>query len=56
MFQIEDLAKWSLQNSACIDGVYVPARPIAFGGWWYRTKDAWAVLTGKADAVRWTGQ
>lgn len=56
MYQIENLLETAQTTAACINGQYVPARPISFGGIYYRFKDAWAVLTGKADAVRWTGQ
>ena len=40
---------------ACINGKWVVARPISYFGL-QRIKDAWAVLTGKADAVRFIGQ
>lgn len=35
-----------------INGKWVPARPI-LGSFWSRLKDAWQVLTGKADAFTW---
>jgi hypothetical protein len=38
------------------DGRYVCARPIQFGGILTRLLDAWEVIAGRADAVRWLGQ
>jgi hypothetical protein len=35
-----------------IDGQWMPARPLR-GPLTWRLKDAWLVLTGKADAVIW---
>jgi hypothetical protein len=37
-----------------IDGQWMPARPLR-GPLTWRLKDAWLVLTGKADAVIWPG-
>ncbi len=56
MYTIEDLVRTANECQARIDGRYVPARPIPFGSWIHRINDAWAVMTGKADAVKWTGQ
>lgn len=41
--------------SALINGKYVPARPLTWSrlNFWRRLKDAWLVLTDKADAVIW---
>ena len=36
----------------CIDGKWVPARPVA-GSMCRRVQAAWYVLTGKADAFVW---
>lgn len=38
-------------NQTFIDKRWVCARPLLGGPFWWRVKDAWAVLTGKADAV-----
>jgi hypothetical protein len=35
-----------------INGKWVPARPMV-RPFWYRLKDAWRVLIGKADAFTW---
>ena len=44
------------QNTCtCVDGKWVLARPCR-GGIISRMRDAWAVVTGKADAVRFVGQ
>jgi hypothetical protein len=39
-------------------GKWAAARPINYtcDSWWARIKDAWAVLTGRADAVFWHKQ
>jgi hypothetical protein len=42
-------------TKACIDGKWVVARPLSFCGLYglvIRVKDAYAVLVGKADAVK----
>lgn len=58
MYEIEELVNLvaSRGTSACVDGRYVAARPIPFGGWTHRLKDAWEVFWGRADAVKWEGQ
>jgi hypothetical protein len=60
MYQIENLVEMASSSSACIDGRYVPARPLPFNyGSWFcisRLKDAWEVFRGRADAVKWTKQ
>lgn len=56
MYNIEDLIKIATEYITLINGKYVPSRPVPFNSWLFRFKDAWAVLTGKADAVKWTGQ
>ena len=59
MIQVEDLVKMTQECAVCIDGQYVPARPLPWdwGGWWSieRLKDAWEVFRGRADAVKWPG-
>lgn len=39
----------------CINGKWMPARPIGLSGFSNRIKLAWMVFTGKADAVKWPG-
>lgn len=41
-------------TSACIDGQWVPARPVS-GPWVWRVFAAWWVLMGRADAFYWPG-
>ncbi|MEJ0093293.1 MAG: hypothetical protein WDN46_17540 [Methylocella sp.] len=57
-YKAEDLAKSLNQVHACIDGQYVPARPINYrcDTPWMRIRLAWAVLTGKMDAIKWWKQ
>jgi hypothetical protein len=61
MYIADEFKDWNAQ--ACIltdEGEkWVLARPMPFYGLYglkLRIKDAWAVLTGKADAVRFIGQ
>ena len=44
-----------LDIKAEVNGKWVVARPLK-GPFWWRVKDAWRVLTGKCDAVRFYGQ
>lgn len=43
-------------NTACVGGVWVPARPIGAPTIFGRIRAAWLVFTGRADAVVWHGQ
>jgi len=52
MWTLRDLIDTANHTRKEIDGQWVPARPLP-GPFWWTVKDAWAVLTGKADAVRW---
>ena len=53
MYTLEWLIKSAQEVHTCINGRYVPARPISGTFIFERLKDAWAVWTGKADAFRW---
>ena len=56
MYKLEDLMTQCKSVSTEINGKWVTARPLSFGGWYgmvLRIKDAWAVLRGKADAFKW---
>ena len=53
MYTLDQIVKSASQVHACIDGKYVPARPISGTFLFQRLKDAWAVWTGKADAFTW---
>ena len=57
MYIADDIKNWNSQ--AEINGKWVLARPLpyyGFVGLVMRISDAYRVLTGKADAVRWIGQ
>ena len=43
------------ENTTCISGRWVPARPLGFFGLMlgWRLKLAWRVFTGELDAVKW---
>jgi hypothetical protein len=53
MYQVEEIIALANSTQAKINGKWVPARPIRFGGFWYSLRDAWLVFRGKADAVIW---
>ena len=55
IWNLKTLIKHCNENSAEINGKWVPARPLNFQ---YRTflekvKDSWAVYKGKAEAFKW---
>ena len=54
IYQLWDLLKMTQEVHVCINGNYIPARPMQ-GFLKTRIKAAWLVLTGKADAVVWPG-
>ena len=53
MYDLKNLQHFD--NTAEINGKWVPARGenYKFDSFWDRLKDAWAVLTKKADAFKW---
>lgn len=56
MYTVQDLIQYANETEVEIDGKWVPARPMPYfglGGFLQRAKDAWLVLTGKADAIKW---
>lgn len=55
MWTLEDLFEHADSNQAEINGKWVPARPLR-GGWFDRLRQAWAVLTDRADAFTWPEQ
>ncbi len=53
MYYVEDIKKWSVsRDSGNPDDGWKLARPIP-GGFFERLRDAWQVLVGNADAIRW---
>jgi len=55
VYTLKDLSNCCFAQAE-INGRWVPARPLPFYGlfgFWLRLKDAWAVLTGRADAFIW---
>jgi hypothetical protein len=52
MYTLKYLVTDALNTTKEINGKWLPARPLA-GPFWARLKDAWRVLTGKADAFTW---
>jgi len=58
MWTLNTLIELTQQNKVEIKGRYVPVRPLRMDGLpglYLRIKDAWAVLTDKADAFKWPG-
>lgn len=58
LYTLEALLKDTVNPSvaANIDGKWVPARPCGLYSIGNRVRCAWAVFTGRADAVQWPGQ
>jgi len=54
MYNLRDLQEAN-QCQACINGKWVPARPINHTCRTFieRLREAWGVFTGKFDAVKW---
>lgn len=55
-WKLEQLVEQTKTVSAHINGRWVPCRPESWGGLygaWLRAKDAWSVMTGKADSFTW---
>ena len=50
--------EWDLTKEIQFKGrkLWVPARPVGYPSWRSRIRLAWAVFTGKADALFWDGQ
>ena len=56
MWKLEDLIASTQAVSAEVEpGKWVPARPLV-GPFSWRLRDAWEVLRGRADAVKWPDQ
>lgn len=55
MYTLESLLNPEFKVDALINGRWVRARPLNsyHESFWCRLKDAWAVLTRKADAFTW---
>lgn len=51
MYSLNHLIKHANDCQAFIHGRWVPARPMRTS--WLQILDAWLVLIGKADAVKW---
>ena len=55
MYHLKDIIEMAAENRAEINGSWVPARPInhTCRSLRERITEAWAVFTGKMDAVKW---
>jgi hypothetical protein len=52
MYTLLALVRMTETTSKQINGLWVPARPL-IRGWHHRLRDAWRVLIGRYDAVKW---
>lgn len=52
MWTLEELRARDIDKT-CIDGCWVPARPLDYRTVWQRLRDALAVFIGRAEAFRW---
>lgn len=56
LWTVESLMQSVRSVSVCRDGDnWMPGRPLGYPSFISRCKCAWAVFTGKADAVIWPG-
>lgn len=53
MYKLRNLIDNADDTQVRRNGKWVAARPIRMFGIWYDIKDAWSVLTRKADAFTW---
>jgi len=53
MWRLRDLINHCNTVATCIDGKYVPARPLYGDFFLQRLKWAWEVFRGRADAFVW---
>ena len=53
MYTLEGLIASAKETEAHINGKWVAARPVRLFSFYHDIKDAWAVLTRKADAFTW---
>jgi len=52
MWTLDNLIIHAAHTQTEINGVWVPSKPIPPPFWW-RARDAWRVLTGRASAFQW---
>jgi hypothetical protein len=57
IYSLGDIRTSCAENTVCIDGKWVPMRPVGFCGLVIvmRLKTAWRVFTGELDAIKWPG-
>lgn len=53
MWRLADLVRATQDSAMPIDGSYVPSRPMGLQSFASRVRCAYAVFSGKADAVVW---
>jgi hypothetical protein len=55
MWELKQLIVVANQNMACVNGKWVPARPMnhTCRAFRERVREAWAVYKGKAEAFKW---
>jgi len=55
IYSVEEIMKYANNDLTCIDGKWVPARPLGYYSLKWRLKCMWMVFTGKADVIIWPG-
>lgn len=55
MISVVNLIESASRTSVKIEGQWYPSRPLRCC-FWHRLRDAWYVLAGKCDAVKWPHQ
>jgi len=57
MWRLKDLIAMATSNATCINGKWVPARPLNFQrkycSFWVRLRHAWRVIRGKEETFIW---
>lgn len=53
LWTLKDLSQNVNETSKCIDGKWVPARPMGYDSMFCKIKLAWGVILGKYDVVEW---
>lgn len=53
IYKLEDLLRTVNQVQTCINGKWVPSRPLGLAGFIHHFRCAWLVFIGKADVLIW---
>lgn len=58
VYTARTMKAWDWCADACVNGRYIPARPLPFYRFWpwslwHRLRCAWLVFTGRCDVLDW---